>query len=310
MKKIFFLSLLIFFISAYLFLFNTSFASAITIVGCETSGSPVPCNLCEVFQMASRAIRFALYIVLPGLAAFAFMIAGAILLFAGGNESNVKTGHGIIKVTVYGILIAFCGWLIINTIMVELVNPNVFNWWQVWYKVPDCSAEATPNMPTPAVSQPGVIISTGDVQKIIFNTVPAKETRELLNKAGINIIDSTGKINQTCEDQKLDPEKDTCTSTANVPDKVIADIIDLNEILKEKLKRNTDIALIGFQETKGHTDGTKHGDGFTIDINNPDTTMIDYVNNHKDDLNIRRTGCMKGCDFSDNGLHIEFEKSI
>lgn len=321
MKRIFFLSLLIFLISAYLFLFSASSASALTIVKCETSDPNSPsCNLCEAFKMISRGIRIALYIVLPGVAAFAFMLAGVLFLFAGGNEGTVKTGKDIIKVTVYGILIAFGGWIIVNTIMVEMVNPNVFNWWQVWYKVPECAEEGTPKMPE--IAQPllvtigasnGASKTTADVQKELFGTLGWKEAKEMLNGAGIHILDTAGRTDQPCEE--LSEKAGTtvtekCTGLEGIAEQTVKNLYVTKDACGSA-------DFIGGEETTGHKSNTQHGGGNTVDFVKRDTTFFDCLTSHREQLNIKRIGCpteiykdknrSKNCSFEDPGsLHVEY----
>lgn len=306
MKRIFFLSLLIFLISAYLFLFNASSASALTIVKCETSdpGSP-SCNLCEAFKMISRGIRIALYIVLPGMAAFAFMLAGVFFLFAGGNEGIVKTGKDIIKVTVYGILIAFGGWIIINTIMVELVNPDAWKWWQVWYKIPECAEEGTPAMPAIAAPQANVSIGPNEAARQFFGTLDSPTALKNLNDKGIDIIDSNGRINQPCEILKVTT---SCTETGGIAEQTIDDLAKIKNTCSPG-----GLQISGLQETGGHTTNTNHGDGFTADIANEG--LLDCIITNKQKFNISRIGCGQGtakagCNFKDkpNHVHIEFIK--
>lgn len=129
MRKIF--SLFILFI-----LFFPLFVYAAGLVPCGGTGQN-PCTLCDLFQLISNIINFILFDLLLPLAILGFLIGGIMIVTAGGSEDQLKRGKSIIWSTVIGIFIAFAAWLIVNTIIQSIVDPNFgINW--AWNKFPGC----------------------------------------------------------------------------------------------------------------------------------------------------------------------------
>ena len=151
-KKIFLILLLVF------GLFSVA-APAFTqaaepLVQCESENYGAACTFCEVFHLINRVIKLILYGIIPPLAVVAFVYAGILLLFGGAAPKNIETGKKIIQVTVIGILIAYSGWLIVNTILQQLVNPASGLIWWPWNEIPKCAPEGAPVAPPPGPPPP------------------------------------------------------------------------------------------------------------------------------------------------------------
>lgn len=111
------------------------------IVQCELGNSGTACDLCQFFELIGRVINFLLFYALPPLAVVAFLAAGILFLFSGDDPNKRTKGRKVLWVTVSGILIAFAGWLIINTILDQLVNKNAGIIWMPWNEIPRCELE-------------------------------------------------------------------------------------------------------------------------------------------------------------------------
>lgn len=111
------------------------FVYAAGLVPCGEANNP--CTLCHLFQLISKIIDFVLKDLLLPLAILGFLIGGIMIITAGGSENQLEKGKSIIWSTVIGIFIAFAAWLIVDTIIQSIVDPNFgINW--AWNKFPGC----------------------------------------------------------------------------------------------------------------------------------------------------------------------------
>src|SRR3989344_3472768 len=120
------------------------FANADPLVQCLTSANANECNFCEFFDLIGRIITFIFTQIILPLTVVAFLVAGGFYLFGGGNPDKIKKANGVIRVTVYGILIAYSSWLIINTLLYQLLPENTrqsggsgYIFWP-WNERPEC----------------------------------------------------------------------------------------------------------------------------------------------------------------------------
>jgi len=75
-----------------------------------------PCDFNKLIELVNNIINFLLFYLAAPLAALAICIAGARLLFSGGNSESVTKAKKIIKHVVVGYILALAAWLIIKTI--------------------------------------------------------------------------------------------------------------------------------------------------------------------------------------------------
>jgi hypothetical protein len=87
-----------------------------------------PCNICHFYILIHNIINFLLFKILTPLAVLAMLVGGLILLTSGGSEKSVTRGKAILTYTVIGIVLAFGAWLIINTILGNLLRPEYKPW--------------------------------------------------------------------------------------------------------------------------------------------------------------------------------------
>ena len=106
------------------------FASA-KLVPCGQTDAP-KCQLCHIFLVIRNVITLALEITIP-LAALFIVIGGITILTSTGSSERTTYGKKIISYAVIGIVVVFTAWIIVNSVIVLLVNPNIFPGpWNAW----------------------------------------------------------------------------------------------------------------------------------------------------------------------------------
>jgi hypothetical protein len=115
MKK----NLIILSILISLFTANLVYAGFVTgpIVPCKDN-----CNLCHLWKLASNIINFITFNLAIPVATLLFIAAGVIFLISGGNDQRVTLAKTIFTNVVIGLVIIFCSWLIIDTLVKTLAN--------------------------------------------------------------------------------------------------------------------------------------------------------------------------------------------
>jgi hypothetical protein len=109
---------------------NVWAVSWLPLVPCGGSGNP--CKLCHLWQLFSNLINFVIFGLSVPIAALLFVVAGVYLLTAGGNESRVGKAREVFTQTLIGLLIIFCSWLIVDTLVKTLVNPSTEAGQVIW----------------------------------------------------------------------------------------------------------------------------------------------------------------------------------
>jgi len=102
------------------------------IVPCGRPGTP-DCQLCHFFVLAKNIITGSLQAVAI-LASLFVVIGGILILTSGGSPEPMTKGKKAILFAVIGVVVALVAWVIINTVIGLLVNPDVFPW--PWNKIP------------------------------------------------------------------------------------------------------------------------------------------------------------------------------
>jgi hypothetical protein len=98
------------------------FVFAAGLVPCGGEGEP-KCSLSCFYVLIDNVINFLLWYIATPLAASALMVAGIMFLF-GSSEKSIATGKAIFSATIIGLFFAFGAWLIINTILGNLLRPG------------------------------------------------------------------------------------------------------------------------------------------------------------------------------------------
>lgn len=106
------------------------------LVPCGGYGE-APCTFCHFFAMFNNVVRLLLFSLVPIIAVLMLVIGGVMFFFAGVKPSILIRAKGIITSVVIGLLIIFCAWVIVNTVLnySGIVSfPSLLQ----WYKI-DCS---------------------------------------------------------------------------------------------------------------------------------------------------------------------------
>ncbi|MFC1700702.1 pilin [Patescibacteria group bacterium] len=106
------------------------------LVPCGEAGNP--CKLCHLWQLFDNVIDFIIFqIAIPG-SVLLFVISGVVLITAGGDQKKVLISKKIFTNTIIGLVIIFCSWLIIGTIINTLGGKTFEGIIGAWNKFPPC----------------------------------------------------------------------------------------------------------------------------------------------------------------------------
>lgn len=118
-------------ITSYLLLITVNIASAAGIVPCGGQGED-PCTICHLFIGINNLVQFLAFYAATPIAVIVIIYGAFMWITAAGSETNIEKGKTAIKMAVLGIVIAFAGVLIVDTIIKALVDPE--NFLQFWKK--------------------------------------------------------------------------------------------------------------------------------------------------------------------------------
>ena len=134
-------------ITGYLILATASIASAAGIVPCGECAAwdkgvctkINECTICHLFVGINSIINFLLKNIAFPLGVVAILYGGFMIMTSGGSEERVKKGKTALEFAVYGIILAFAGWLIVGTILSSLVTDTlVWPFSREWNTIPSC----------------------------------------------------------------------------------------------------------------------------------------------------------------------------
>ncbi|MFC1629736.1 pilin [Patescibacteria group bacterium] len=74
-----------------------------------------PCQLCHLFVMFDAIIDFVMELVII-IAVLMFTVGGVMFFFGGQNPSTLTKARSILTATVWGLVIIFSAWIIVNTV--------------------------------------------------------------------------------------------------------------------------------------------------------------------------------------------------
>lgn len=102
-------------------------------------GSSGGCTLCDIWPLADNIINLLLFWLAIPVLTVMLIWGGVMWTTAGASPSNIEQGKKIIQSAIIGIIIAFAGWLIVDTIIKSLASgDSVIGAWQTFPKDTDC----------------------------------------------------------------------------------------------------------------------------------------------------------------------------
>lgn len=101
------------------------FVQAAGLVPCGGPGEPV-CTFCHLFVMFNNVIKFVMFNLVPPVAVLMLVVGGIMYFFAGTSPSALTSAKSIITSVAIGLMIIFCSWVIVNTVLVKsgIVNTS------------------------------------------------------------------------------------------------------------------------------------------------------------------------------------------
>ena len=122
MRKIF---LVLFFIFAVILI--PVFVNAAGLVPCGNPGECY-CTICDFFEVLTRIYNFIIFYIASPLAVLSVTIGAVILMASAGNPNLAGLGKKVLWAAIIGLVLVFCSWLIINTLLSAL-GFNMGTWW-------------------------------------------------------------------------------------------------------------------------------------------------------------------------------------
>jgi len=104
------------------------------IVPCGSEGQS-SCTLCHLWNLASNVINFISFNLAIPIATLLFVVAGIIFLTSAGSEQKIGLAKSIFVNTVIGLLIIFCSWLLIDTLLKTIATGAING---AWNQFPVC----------------------------------------------------------------------------------------------------------------------------------------------------------------------------
>ncbi|MFC1756891.1 TrbC/VirB2 family protein [Patescibacteria group bacterium] len=98
------------------------------IVPCGRVGQPM-CNLCDLATLANNIVQFITLNLIAPLGTIVIIVAGIMMLTAGGNPAQIEKGKKALNLALVGILIAFSAYLIVDLIMGNLLTTGYIPFW-------------------------------------------------------------------------------------------------------------------------------------------------------------------------------------
>lgn len=108
-------------------------AAAAGLVPCGGPGEKA-CDLCFLFSMIKKAVDFTLVAIIPSVAVLIILVAGLNLIANQGNVEVTTKTKSLIFVSIIGLIIAFGGWVVVNTLFtavgVTAWESSGGKWWR------------------------------------------------------------------------------------------------------------------------------------------------------------------------------------
>lgn len=212
-----------------------------------TAEEQEPCSICHLYVLAQKIINFLMWTATPALAALGFAIGGFKILISGPQPGLRQAGIKTIKDTVYGLLIVFGAWIIINQLLLTF-------------------AGGAGTGKVPFLSSPWNTISCPGVSSVPPISGPAYDENgtERIGLAAAGILAQ----NNYCQNFGPPEQTTNCTTLAQLPGNAIAGLVALRS------NCNCTIFITGGTEIIGHT---THGPGIAVVDLRRNTLLDAYI---------------------------------
>ena len=127
-------------LTSFLFLFVFSLipsqaqADLLPLVQCGGYGQDA-CEFCDFFVMINRIVKFVMFNLVPPIAVLMLIVGGVMFFFGGAKPDMLIRAKGVITSVLIGLVIIFCAWVIVNTIIqkIGIVDQGSSIW--LWYDI-------------------------------------------------------------------------------------------------------------------------------------------------------------------------------
>jgi hypothetical protein len=121
-------------ISFLVFLFLIPNFVQADLVPCGGSGEP-PCEICHLFVMLDTIIDFVLFYIIFPLATLLLIIGGGMFVLSAGNPQKINNAKSILFSTIFGLVIIFSSWMLVNTFMTGIGLADWAGGGGGWYRI-------------------------------------------------------------------------------------------------------------------------------------------------------------------------------
>ncbi len=93
----------------------------------------IPCQFCHFFIMLDDIVDFILLKIVPLVGTIMLVVGGIMFYFAGTSPQSLSRAKSILTSAIIGLVIIYCSWLIVNTILDVLGVAEwtgLENWWE------------------------------------------------------------------------------------------------------------------------------------------------------------------------------------
>ncbi|MCX6731510.1 MAG: hypothetical protein NTX55_00795 [Candidatus Parcubacteria bacterium] len=113
--------------------------AALVPCGVSPGVGPVKeCTVCDLFVLVKKVVDFLTEAVAMPVAVIILIYGGIMMLTSGGSEDKIRKGKSAVWGAVWGLVIVFAAWLIIDTIIKWLGTggQGVIQNWGPWNSIP------------------------------------------------------------------------------------------------------------------------------------------------------------------------------
>jgi len=113
----------------------SAWAPGQAIVPC---GGDVACKACHIFPLANNVIGFILFGLAMPFAVIMILWGGILMVTGAGNPGQLEKGRNYLTWAVIGLVVAFAGWIIVDTIIKGLAVKEGSFTFGAWNEFPAC----------------------------------------------------------------------------------------------------------------------------------------------------------------------------